>query len=71
MKKALNQFEGTLILVSHDRDFLQGMTEKVYAFKDGNIKEYLGDINYFLEQHDLDSMREVEMRTKNKILNND
>ena len=69
LKKALNQFEGTLILVSHDRDFLQGMTEKVYAFKDGNIKEYLGDINYFLEQHDLDSMREVEMRTKNKILN--
>ena len=71
LKKALNQFEGTLILVSHDRDFLQGMTEKVYAFKDGNIKEYLGDINYFLEQHDLDSMREVEMRTKNKILNSD
>jgi len=69
LKKALNQFEGTLILVSHDRDFLQGMTEKVYAFKDGSIKEYLGDINYFLEQHDLDSMREVEMRTKNKILN--
>ncbi len=64
LKNALNQFEGTLILVSHDRDFLQGMTEKVYAFKDGHIKEYLGDINYFLEQHDLESMREVEMQTK-------
>ncbi len=63
LKKALQQFEGTLILVSHDRDFLQNLTEKVYSFKDGNIKEYLGDINYFLEQHDLDNMREVEKRT--------
>ncbi len=63
LKKALQQFEGTLILVSHDRDFLQNLTEKVYSFKDGNIREYLGDINYFLEQHDLDDMREVEKRT--------
>jgi ATP-binding cassette subfamily F protein 3 len=53
-----------LILVSHDRDFLQGLTEKVYEFKDEMIKEYLGDINYFLEKHDLDNMREVEKRTK-------
>jgi ATP-binding cassette, subfamily F, member 3 len=68
LKKALQQFEGSLIIVSHDRDFLQNLTEKIYAFKDENIKEYLGDINYFLEQHDLDSMREVEMRTKNKEL---
>ncbi|MCF6297271.1 MAG: ATP-binding cassette domain-containing protein, partial [Flavobacteriaceae bacterium] len=65
LKNALYNFEGTLIIVSHDRDFLQGLTEKVYEFKDGNIKEYLGDINYFLEQHDLDNMREVEKRTKN------
>jgi ATP-binding cassette subfamily F protein 3 len=68
LKRALQQFEGTLILVSHDREFLQNLTEKVYSFKDSSIKEYLGDINYFLEQHDLDSMREVEMRTKNKEL---
>ncbi len=66
LKKALQQFEGTLILVSHDRDFLQDLCEKVYAFKDEKIREYLGDINYFLEQHDLESMREVEMRTKKK-----
>ncbi len=66
LKKALQQFEGTLILVSHDRDFLQDLCEKVYSFKDENIREYLGDINYFLEQHDLESMREVEMRTKKK-----
>jgi len=66
LKGALEKFEGTLILVSHDRDFLQGLTEKVYAFKDEKIKEYLGDINYFLEQHDLENMREVEKRTKTK-----
>jgi len=69
LKKALKKFEGTLILVSHDRDFLKGLTDKVYSFKDEKIREYLGDINYFLEQHDLDSMREVEMRTKNKESN--
>lgn len=69
LKKALQKFEGTLILVSHDRDFLRGLTDKVYSFKDEKIREYLGDINYFLEQHDLDSMREVEMRTKNKEVN--
>jgi len=66
LKEALKKFEGTLILVSHDRDFLKGLTDKVYSFKDEKIREYLGDINYFLEQHDLDSMREVEMRTKEK-----
>ena len=64
LKRALQQFEGTLILVSHDRDFLGGLTEKVYEFKDSHIKEYLGDINYFLEKHNLDNMREVEKRTK-------
>ena len=64
LKNALDKFEGTLILVSHDRDFLQNLTEKVYEFKDEKIKEYLGDINYFLEKHNLDNMREVEKRTK-------
>ncbi len=71
LKGALQKFDGTLILVSHDRDFLQGMTEKVYAFKDEKIKEYLGDINYFLEQHNLENMREVEKRTKIKATNKD
>jgi ATP-binding cassette subfamily F protein 3 len=63
LKQALQNFEGTLIVVSHDRDFLQGLTQKVYAFKDRKIKEYLGDINYFLEQHDLENLREIEKRT--------
>ena len=64
LKQALNSFEGTLIIVSHDRDFLQGLTKTVYEFKDGYIKEYLGDIDYYLEEHKLDNLREVEKRTK-------
>lgn len=61
LKEALRKFEGTLILVSHDRDFLQGLTEKVYEFKDKNITEYLGDINYFLEQRKASDMRAFEL----------
>ena len=67
LKRALKQFDGTLILVSHDRDFLQDLVETVYSFREGGIKEYLGDINYFLEQHELEDMRAVEMRSKGKI----
>jgi len=63
LKKALEKFEGTLILVSHDRDFLQGLTNKVYEFKDQKIKEYLGDINYYLSERKMANMREVEKRT--------
>ncbi|MFD0976607.1 ABC-F family ATP-binding cassette domain-containing protein [Salinimicrobium gaetbulicola] len=62
LKDALKSFEGTLILVSHDRDFLQGLTNKVYEFKDHKIKEYLGDIDFYLEQRKLNDMREVEKR---------
>lgn len=63
LKEALKKFEGTLILVSHDRDFLQGLTNKVYEFKDHKLKEYLGDIDYYLEQRNVESLREVEKRT--------
>ncbi|MGB3342871.1 MAG: ABC-F family ATP-binding cassette domain-containing protein [Aequorivita sp.] len=63
LKDALKSFEGTLILVSHDRDFLQGLSNKVYEFKDHQLKEYLGDINYFLEQRNLENLREAEKRT--------
>jgi len=63
LKQALKKFEGTLILVSHDRDFLQGLTNKVYEFKDQRIKEYLGDIDYYLEQRNVENLREVEKRT--------
>jgi len=64
LKDALKNFEGTLLLVSHDRDFLQGLSSKVYEFKDQKIKEYLGDIDYFLEQRNLENLREAEKRTK-------
>ena len=63
LKEALKNFEGTLILVSHDRDFLQGLSTKVYEFKDHKIKEYLGDIEYFLEQRNLQNLREAEKRS--------
>ena len=62
LKKALQQFEGTLIIVSHDRDFLQGLTDKVYEFKNKNIKEYLGDIDFYLEQHAVANFREMEQQ---------
>lgn len=62
LKAALQKYEGTLLLVSHDRDFLQDMSNLVYEFKDQKIKEYLGDINYFLEQRNLENMREVEKK---------
>jgi ATP-binding cassette subfamily F protein 3 len=63
LKEALNRFEGTLILVSHDRDFLQGLTNMVYEFKDHKLKQYLGDIDYYLEQRKVENLREVERRT--------
>ncbi|MBC9794837.1 ribosomal protection-like ABC-F family protein [Sinomicrobium weinanense] len=66
LKQALQNFEGTLLLVSHDRDFLQGLTDKVYEFKDRKIKEYLGDINFFLEQRDVTDFRAVEKATVEK-----
>lgn len=62
LKAALQNFEGTLLVVSHDRDFLQGLSSVVYEFKDQKINEYLGDINYYLEQRKLDNMREIEKK---------
>ena len=62
LKAALKNYQGTLLLVSHDRDFLQGMTDKVYEFKDQKIKEYLGDINYFLEERNANDMRDFEQK---------
>ncbi len=65
LKQALINFEGTLILVSHDRDFLQGLTNKVYEFKDRKIKEYLGDINFYLDQRKVEDFRAIEKKEKN------
>lgn len=62
LKEALNHFEGTLILVSHDRDFLQGLTNMVYEFRDEKIKPYLGDIDFYLDQRNVADFREVEKK---------
>ena len=64
LKQALVKFDGTLILVSHDRDFLQNLTNKVYEFKSQNIKEYLGDINFYLNQRKIEDFREIEKKDK-------
>lgn len=69
LKAALKNYEGTLLLVSHDRDFLQGMTDKVYEFKDQKIKEYLGDINYFLEERNASDMRDFEQKKEQNTNN--
>ncbi len=66
LKQALQSFEGTLILVSHDRDFLQGLTNKVYEFKDRKIKEYLGDIDYYLDARKVENFRAIEKKQKSE-----
>lgn len=66
LKTALNNFEGTLILVSHDRDFLQGLADSVYEFRNNQVKEFLGDINDYLKYREMESMREVEKKDKIK-----
>lgn len=64
LKEALKKFEGTLILISHDRDFLEGLSERVIEFKDHKLKEYLGDIQYYLEEKNLNSLKELEKKEK-------
>jgi len=68
LKTALQNFEGTLILVSHDREFLQGLNDVVYEFKDQTIKPYLGDIDFYLEQRQIQNLREAERRTVQKTV---
>ncbi len=67
LKSALQNFEGTLILISHDREFLQGLNDVVYEFKDRIIKPYLGDIDFYLEQRQLHNLRDAERRTPDQI----
>ncbi len=62
LKEALMRFDGTVILVSHDREFLDGMVDKIYEFRDGGVKEYLGGIYYFLEKRKVESLAEIERK---------
>ena len=64
LKQAVKSYDGTVLIVSHDRDFLAGLCEIVYEFRDKKIKKYLGDINYFLNKRAADNMREIEKATK-------
>ncbi|MCC7466849.1 MAG: ABC-F family ATP-binding cassette domain-containing protein [Saprospiraceae bacterium] len=63
LKQALMEYNGTLLIVSHDREFLSDMTTRTIEFRDGHLKEYLGDVNYFLEKRQVDNMREIEKRS--------
>jgi ATP-binding cassette subfamily F protein 3 len=62
LKSALKDFDGTIILVSHDRDFLDGLVEKVYEFGNKQVKEHLGDIKSFLQKRKLENLREIERK---------
>lgn len=61
IKLALNKFEGTLIVISHDREFLQGLADKIFEFRDGKMKEFLGNIDEYLEYRQKESIREISM----------
>ena len=62
LKEALMKYDGTLVVVSHDREFLDGLVDKIYEFRDGGVKEYLGGIRYFLEKRKLEDMRQIEAK---------
>ena len=62
LKNAIMKYDGTVIVVSHDREFLDGMVSKVYEFRNGGVREYLGGIYYFLEKRKLESLQEVERK---------
>lgn len=62
LKQALQAYDGTIIIVSHDRDFLDGLVSKVYEFKDGRVKEHLGGINDFLARKRLENLHEIERK---------
>lgn len=61
IKLALNKFEGTLIVISHDREFLQGLADKIFEFRDGRMKEFLGNIDEYLDYRQKESIREISM----------
>ncbi len=64
LKNALNNYEGTLIIVSHDREFLDDLVEKVYEFRDKKIKEHIGGIYDFLRKRKLENLKEIERKEK-------
>jgi ATP-binding cassette, subfamily F, member 3 len=67
LKEALRNYSGTMLVVSHDREFLRGLTDQVVEFRDKQIKTYLGDVDYYLEKKQFADMRAVEMQQKSVI----
>ncbi len=67
LKEALMDYKGTLLVVSHDRDFLIGLTDRVVEFKDKKLINYLGDIEYYLDKRKLENMRAVELQKSEKV----
>lgn len=66
LKQALKNFDGTLVVVSHDRDFLDGLVDKMYEFRDGKVKEHLGGIQDFLDERKIETLQELERRFKDE-----
>ena len=64
LKDALQKFDGTVVVVSHDREFLDGLVDRIYEFRDGGVREYLGDIWYFLEKRKVESLQEIERKDR-------
>ena len=64
LKEALMKFDGTVVVVSHDREFLDGLVDRIYEFRDGGVREYLGDIWYFLEKRKVESLQDIERHDK-------
>ena len=64
LKDALQKFDGTVVVVSHDREFLDGLVDRIYEFRDGGVREYLGDIWYFLEKRKVESLQDIERHDK-------
>ncbi len=60
LKQALQRYDGTLVIVSHDRDFLDGLVDKVYEFRDGHVKEYLGGVRDFIEKRRIETLQDLE-----------
>ena len=67
LKQALQAYDGTLIIVSHDRDFLDGLVDKLYEFRDGRVKEHLGGVQEFLERRKLENLSELERHNKEAV----
>ena len=66
LKQALSSYDGTLIVVSHDRDFLDGLVDKLYEFRDGRVREHLGGVSAFLARRRLENLQELERSAENK-----